>query len=284
LIRHLWLALLVPPLVFAQQRADRAAGSATPAGVLYLWSGEHVRRLSAGFEAVLADIYWLRTVQYYGSQRAFAKERRYDLLRPLIDITTTLDPRFEIAYRYGATFLAEPWPVGAGDVRGAEEVLTRGVRALPDSWRLRQQLALHVFTFRREPERAARVLMDAADLPGAPFWFRTLAADMLAQGGHRRVSREIWRRMYEQGEEGVIRQNALMHLRRLDAADEVDRLNQQVELFVRSTGRPPRSPRELEEHGLLRGLPLDPAGVPYDYDPSLGRFAVSRGSWLWSPS
>ena len=61
--------------------------------VLYLWSGQHVRRLVPGLEDLFADIYWLRTVQYFGGQRAFAEGKRFDLLGPLVDITTTLDPR-----------------------------------------------------------------------------------------------------------------------------------------------------------------------------------------------
>jgi hypothetical protein len=69
--------------------------------VLYLWSGEHVKRLVPGFENLAADLYWLRTVQYFGGQRLFVSDKRFELLRPLIDITTTLDPRLEIAYRYG---------------------------------------------------------------------------------------------------------------------------------------------------------------------------------------
>jgi len=36
-------------------------------------------------------------------------EKRFDLLVPLVNITIALDPRLEIAYRYGATFLAEPF-------------------------------------------------------------------------------------------------------------------------------------------------------------------------------
>ena len=38
----------------------------------------------------------------------------YQLLYPLLDITTTLDPHFNIAYRFGAIFLSEPYPGGAG--------------------------------------------------------------------------------------------------------------------------------------------------------------------------
>ena len=82
--------------------------------MLYLWSGAHVKRLFPGFEGLAADVYWLRTVQYFGGQRLFATSKRFELLRPLIEITTTLDPRLEIAYRYGAIFLSEPSPARGG--------------------------------------------------------------------------------------------------------------------------------------------------------------------------
>ena len=102
----------------SQARIDRLAGAFRAQDeVLYLWSGEHVKRLVPGFESLAADVYWLRTVQYYGGQRRFATDKPFDLLRPLIDITTTLDPRLEIAYRYGAIFLSEPPPTGAGRPR-----------------------------------------------------------------------------------------------------------------------------------------------------------------------
>ena len=99
--------------------------------MLYLWSGGHVERLFPGFESIAADLYWLRTVQYFGAERRFAREKRFDLLRPLIEITTDLDPRLEVAYRYGAIFLAERAPEGAGRPREAIEVLEKGVRTQP---------------------------------------------------------------------------------------------------------------------------------------------------------
>ena len=40
--------------------------------------------------------------------------RTYALLYPLLDLTTTLDPYFSIAYRFGAIFLGEPYPGGPG--------------------------------------------------------------------------------------------------------------------------------------------------------------------------
>ena len=114
----LLLVLLLPAVPWTQAQVDRRAGEfRAQEEVLYLWSGTQVKRLFPGFEGLAADIYWLRTVQYFGGQRLFAAHKRFELLRPLIDVTTTLDPRLEIAYRYGAIFLSEPPPTGAGRPR-----------------------------------------------------------------------------------------------------------------------------------------------------------------------
>src|SRR6476469_802161 len=58
----------------------------------------------------------------------------YALLYPMRDITTTLDPRFNIAYRFGAMFLAEPYPSGPGRPDLAIALLEKGLRERPDKW------------------------------------------------------------------------------------------------------------------------------------------------------
>ena len=184
------LLLLAPLVPWSQSKIEARLGSyRAQEEVLYLWTGEQVRNLFPGFEGLAADIYWLRTVQYFGGQRGFAEGKRFELLRPLIEITTTLDPRLEIAYRYGAVFLCEHPPTGAGRPREGIEVLEKGVRSLPDSWRLRQDLGFFLFLYLKDAPRAAQVLEDAAELPGAAFWLRMLAADLLQRGGERAARR-----------------------------------------------------------------------------------------------
>src|SRR5574337_687105 len=103
--------------------------------VLYLASGKLLRRLSLGHEGLLADVYWTRVVQYFGRRR-LAHATRFDLLGPLLQITTELDPQLPIAYRYGSVFLAEKPPGGAGQPQQALALLRRGIVANPDYWRL----------------------------------------------------------------------------------------------------------------------------------------------------
>ena len=213
-----------------------------------------------------------------GSSR---EEERFDLLQPLVDITTTLDPRLEIAYRYGASFLAEPFPIGAGKPEEAVALLERGVANLPRSWLLRQNLGFYTYFFLHDARRAADALLAARDLPGAPAWLETMAADFLGKGGDRETARQMWSRMYENQEEGPLKWNARSQLQRLDALDAVDILNKLVGEFRNRRGRWPASLQELGQAGLLPFPAVDPTRVPFHYDPQEGRVEIAQASGLW---
>jgi hypothetical protein len=278
------LLVLAGAVPFSQARLEASLGRPTAQQqVLYLWSGGHVKRLFPGFDSIAADLYWLRTVQYFGSERRFAREKRFELLQPLIEITTDLDPRLEIAYRYGAVFLAGAPPEGAGRPQAGVSVLEKGVKNNPRSWRLRQDLGFFIYLYLHDPERASRVLLAAADIPGAAFWLRTLAADILQKGGERQAARRMWQQMYEQAEPGILRENARARLRALDSLDAADRLSVAVEAYARRFGHRPARLEELEPAGLWQGGLADVAGVPFSYDVKTGRVTVSRGSPMWQP-
>jgi hypothetical protein len=277
-LRRFAFLALVPAIPLVQGRIDRSLGEfRAQEEVLYVWSGERVRKFCSGLEALCADIYWLRTVQYFGGQLAFKPDRRFELLYPLIDITTTVDPRFEMPYKYGAIFLSEPWPVGKGDPDAGIAILEKGVRALPSAWRLRQYLGYFVFIFKNDSQKASEILLEAAEVPGAAPWLRTFAASLLMKGGERRASRAIWRQMYEESE-GALKQNALWHLQYLDTLDMVDALNGVVQRFRSETGRLPASIEELVRPGFLRQRPLDPSGLPFAYDRATGTVSVAKES------
>src|SRR5687768_11320098 len=98
-----------------QQWVDESAPRQTiDEEALYLSSGKTIKRMSLGLDALVADIYWIRTVQYFGGKvidsglplsSAVTKDLRMDLLAPLLDIVVTLDPQHLPAYRFGAIFL-----------------------------------------------------------------------------------------------------------------------------------------------------------------------------------
>jgi len=276
------LASLTASFVGIEVWRDAAYGEPAPAdSVLYIRSGEAVRRMALGFSPLLADVYWVRTVQYYGGTRlSTGKAKRYDLLYPLLDIATSLDPRFNIAYRFGSIFLAETYPGGAGRPDQAIALLQKGFRANPLRWHYLQDIGFVYYWWLGDYRQAGEWFMKAAEVPGAPWWLRSLAGVTLAQGGDRQSSRRLWQSMRESADNEWLRNNAALRLAQLDALDAIDQLTAIVAGFKARAATTPLSWEALVRARLLRGIPLDPSGAPYALDAQTGTVTLSPASPL----
>jgi tetratricopeptide (TPR) repeat protein len=274
--RMILLALLAAAVPFLQNRVDRLAGEQHDDEIGYVWSAGAAKRLFPGFEGVVADLYWIRTLQYFGRQQAFAQNKKFQLLESLIDVTVTLDPRFEIAYTYGGIFLSMPYPQGAGRPDRGVALLDRGARAMPRSWFLQQLRGYLAASLLNDTPRAVASLNEAAQLPGAPFWLHTLAAELAARGGERQKSREIWNTLARELDP-TFKRLAVPQLQRLDALDQLDAIDAAIAAYRKETGGNPPSLSALR----LAAAPVDPTGKPYVYDPADGRARISRESTLW---
>jgi hypothetical protein len=264
---------------------------------LYLRSGSALRRLTGAYTTLFADVYWIRAIQYYGGTKhrldtlASGRPMRaqapasnttaaFPLLAPLLDITTTLDPRFNIAYRFGSIFLAEPYPRGADRPDLAIALLEKGLKARPDKWQYMQDIGFVDYWFRHDFLAAAEWFKKASDVPGAPWWLRSLAATTLAQGGDRRSSRAMWMALRDSGEIDWLRKEADRRLLQLQALDLIDALQRAADAYTHRTGEPATWP-SLVAARVVRGIPLDPTGTPLEL--TNGRVRLSQSSSLWPP-
>ena len=279
----------------ARERAYPSRGD--DEATVYITSPTAARRMSVAYPTLAADIYWIRALQYYGSKRHLASEwphlapppalaadpvAGYPLLYPLLDLTTSLDPRFNVAYRFGATFLAEPYPNGPGRPDLAVALLDKGLRARPDKWEYMQDIGFVHYWYRHDYREAASWFDKASLVAGAPWWLKSLAATTLAQGGDRRSSRQMWTAILQSAETDWLKQEADRRLAQLLALDEIDRLQQAVETVARRAGQRPTDWSMLIRAGVVPGVPLDPAGKPYEIG-SDGTVRLSRTSPLWPP-
>jgi hypothetical protein len=254
-----------------------------PAVLPTLWmrSPAVMDRLSLEFDALAADVYWIRAVVYYGGvRRSDDVLKNYDLLHPLLDLTTTLDPRFLLAYRMGAIFLSEAYPGGAGRPDLAIDLLEKGVRANPMRWELLHDIGFVYFWSYRDYVTAASWIERAANVPGSPSWLRPVVAGMLARGGERSTARLLWTEMLRSDERGM-QEVARLRLVQLDAMDQIDALHSLVARVTLATGVRPASWSDLIARGWLRSVPVDPSGTPYVMDPFTSRVTVSRESALY---
>ncbi|MGH9344829.1 MAG: tetratricopeptide repeat protein, partial [Terriglobia bacterium] len=190
----LWIFLVLALALQAALRNEMSGATllagenpATP----YVSSGVWLRRLSLGYEGLAADIYWTRAIQYFGTSR-LSGQSQFNLLEPLLSITTTLDPHLIVAYRFGAIFLAEKSPAGAGRPQAAMQLLRRGMAANPDYWRFWEDLGFIEYWDLRDYQAAARYFKAGSQRPGSPIWMKTIAASVAAKGGELRTSQVLW--------------------------------------------------------------------------------------------
>ena len=116
-----------------------------------------------------------------------------------------LDPRFNIAYRFGAVFLAEAYPGGPGRPDLAVALLEKGLRARPDKWEYMEDIGFVHYWYLHDYGAAASWFDKASRAPGAPWWLRSLAATTLAQGGDRQSSRTMWEAIRQSAENDWLR-------------------------------------------------------------------------------
>jgi hypothetical protein len=244
--------------------------------LIYVPSGESLRGLCLGHEGLLANIYWTRVVQYFGRKR-LDHSARFELLGPLLRITTDLDPQLIIAYRFGAIFLAEKPPGGAGRPEEALQLLRRGIVANPSYWRLWQDLGFIYYWDLKDYPTAARVFQAGSEQPGAHIWMKVLAASVAGEGGAIRTSKLLWSEIYREAANDSIRKSAEEHLAALQAQEDMDQLNARLAQYRTREGKAAQSWDELVLAGLVQKLPRDPSGIAYRIDEN-GRATLGAGS------
>lgn len=248
--------------------------------ILYIPSGAVLKRLTLGFDALAADVYWIRAIQHYGGDRLAhqGSEEKYKLLYPLLDLTTTLDPYFRIAYRFGAIFLGEPPPGGPGRPDHAVSLLRKALVAMPQQWEYYHDIGFVYYWRLRDYNAAAQWFQRASEQPNAPNWLAPLAAAMLTHGQDRAAARFMWQQI-QKSEEAWLRRSAERALLQLQALDQIDQLAAAVRRFP-----PPPGGRYswsvLVAKRVLPRAPVDPTGAEYEIDPDTGRVTVSRQSPL----
>jgi hypothetical protein len=276
------MTLLAGAVVGLQAMHEQRGGlpAATAEHLLYVRSPEAMRRLALSYDGLLADLYWIRAVQHYGGTRLSTDpNKQYDLLYPLLDLATSLDPRFSIAYYYGSTFLAEAPPGGPGRPDLAIALLEKGLRAQPDKWEFAQWIGFVHYWWRQDYQQAAAWFARAAEFPNAPIWMAPLAATTLAKGGSRESSRLLWREIARTAEDEWFRNDARRHLEQLDAMDQIEQLQRVVDAYRSRQESAPADWAALRRTGYLKGIPIDPAGTPYRLDG--GVVGLDRSSRLY---
>jgi tetratricopeptide (TPR) repeat protein len=239
--------------------------SQNPDELMYLPESRVLHAAALGHSNLLADVIWLRAIQYYGEHRL--TDRNYPEAERLFRTIYDLDPAFKGATRFGALILAQD----ARDPSGALELLERAERDHPRAWEYPFDQGFIHQAIRKSYAEAAEDYRRASQKPGAPDLAARLAGLSYARLGDRSAARDVWNAVLADPPNEMMRRIAARGLKNLELEETEEHLTQVVAHFKEKRGRFPDEWREIAEAGLLKEPPVEPFGGKYFIDPSDGK-------------
>jgi hypothetical protein len=195
--------------------ASTALPRRAPFGELdYYPSGRYLQPAVLGHGETVADLAWLRAVQYYGEHRH--SDNRFANLDHVFDILTTLSPGFESAYIFGAFALAQE----GRRFDLAERLMLAGLEKNPRSGKLAFEAGFLYFVKpgSRDLRRAAEYFELASHLPGSPPSAARFAAFARQNSGDLVLAWELWREVLSSSPNRYMREKAVREMDRIQGA------------------------------------------------------------------
>ena len=225
----------------------------------YLPTASAARWLSLGHPTLVANLYWLRAVQYMGDPKADA--RGWEKLFPVLDLVTDLDPRHGYAYQVGANILA-----GTGQIDESNRLLEKGASNVPDRYILPFHRGVNAFMYAADYALAGQWFERAARVPGAPLHMREAVMALYVKGNQADAAIRFLAHMVEQSDDEESRKSLEAQLQQALLERAALQIDAAVERYRERVQRLPESVQKLREAGLLDAIPPDPYGGAWVID------------------
>jgi tetratricopeptide (TPR) repeat protein len=193
-----------------------------------VFQGAKLKGFSLGLNGLVADWYWMQSLQYLGGKLAKKPDAKINvadlrefnpkLLYPLLDNAVSFDPQFIGVYEYGAVVLPSIDPAFAVNL------VNKGIESNPNEWRLYNHLG-YIYWKHGNYELASNAYLKASEIEGSSPLMKSMVAKMKTDGGSRETAREIYEQMLESAADSSIKRTAELFLLNLDALDEIDAIN-----------------------------------------------------------
>ncbi len=164
--------------------------------------GNDLKPFLLGFDNFVADLFWLRAVQYAGGHAGVFE---FEALPEYLELVTDLDPHFEFAYIFGALVL----PLSQDTLDDVPTLLRKGIIAneknnpqmLPE---LYINLGFYTYFYLNQYDEAAEIYETCArEIDGCPPFADKVAAFLRAKAGRFEIALNIWlERLLKNGGEG----------------------------------------------------------------------------------
>ena len=225
--------------------------------------GHVVRALSLGFERVVADLFWIRTIYYVGDERSTAAG--WPGAERLADLVTDIDPHYDSAYVVMASVLNGL----RKDPDAAIRLLEKGA-AVSSYWRIHFLLGFQYFMEKQDYLRGAKCLERAAAL-GGPTYLQFLISRLYTSAGDPTTAMQFIALRLKNEETPAVREQLQKRLVDLWIDRDLRLIDAAIAKYRDQKHAAPKNVRALLEAGLLPALPRDPKGGEYWIDWQTGQ-------------
>lgn len=229
---------------------------------MFLPQAQFLEVASLGYQGVVADFLWIQAIQAMGEKKVTEEAGRW--IYRVLDVVTTLDPKFVHAYEAGGlalcTLVVMPEESNA--------LLEKGIKHNPDVWQLPFYLGINYYFEFGDDAKAAEYVARAARLPSAPPLLIGLAARLYASAKAPQNAVELMASLYEQSADVEVRQILEQRLKEAIVERDLQVLEEGIRRYRDRFSNLPGQLDDLVVQGVLNTLPQDPFGGGYLYDPS----------------
>jgi hypothetical protein len=222
--------------------------------------GDFLRVLSLGYRQVVADLLWLQTVQMMGEKTVSKESGRW--IFHALDVATTLDPKFVVAYEAGGIALCTM--VVLPDASNA--LLEKGMRNNPEEWKLPFMLGINYYFEFQDDAKAAHYIAQASRLPGAPEYLARLAARLYASAREPQTAIDLLAQVYEHTTDDNVKRVLEQRVKELVVERDIQIMEVALGSYVQQHNKRAEGLEDLVAAGLLPAIPTEPFGGAYLYD------------------
>lgn len=260
----IWAGTLICDSRLEKGAPQRPGG---PAFYNALFEGQALKVLSLGYEHALSDYYFMKMIQYV--METSDRDLPMDNLYPIVDVITTLNPRFTFAYEMSWIFMlsmdVRPMDV---QIEEGEKILRKGLNNNPNDWRLAQYLAFHLFYYEKKYIEAADVYDKAFQLRKPPYiLFSQLASRLRSSGGDPELALIGLQMQLKTTDDPKIQDKIKRQMLNVEAEIIAAKIDKVIEKYKTDMNIPcPDSLDALVANKYLRNIPPDGLGGTYVLD------------------
>jgi len=222
----------------------------------YTFPDRVIKLAACGYDIALGDLYWLRSLQNMDIENQH--RRKFSYLYHLFDIASTLQPSYRPVYTGGGGFLS----VIYWDYEGGEKIFLKGLKQYPQDIHLLTFLSMLYTTDLQDFKKAAHYMERASNVPGAPQWYKKLAARLFVEASRPDVALRILTALYRSEKNEKTRKELARKIKLVFIDKQIWKLKKLKSEYEAAHGKL-KDLGQLVDKKYMESLPPDPFGGKY---------------------